>query len=106
MNIPTRKYVGRFAHAPNVNTCTGCHQPQIGKVKVDRCGGRHAGVNTLADVANIRVSTCGDFDGNGNEEGSAREISALQRALYVAILAYTSNVTGNAGASMHGKVRP
>jgi hypothetical protein len=89
-----KKYVGRFAHMANVSTCTGCHQPHTGEVKIDRCGGCHAGVETLADLANIRVSTKGDFDGNGKQEGLAREIAGLQRELYAAIQTYAKNVGG------------
>lgn len=89
-----KKYVGRFVHMPNVSTCTGCHRPHTGAVKIDRCGGCHAGVETLADLANIRVSTRGDFDGNGKEEGLAREISGLQGELYAAIQIYAKNVSG------------
>jgi hypothetical protein len=89
-----KKYVGLFEHMPNVSTCTGCHQPHTGEVKIDRCGGCHDGVKTLADLANIRMSTKGDFDGNGKEEGLAKEILGLQSQLYVAIQTYAKNVGG------------
>lgn len=89
-----KKYVGHFAHVPNVSTCTGCHQPHTGEVKIDRCGGCHDGINTVADLANIRMSTRGDFDGNGKEEGLAREIANLQDQLYTAIQTYSANVGG------------
>ncbi len=89
-----KKYVGRFAHMPNVSTCTGCHAPHDGEVKIDRCGGCHDGIKTVADLANIRMSTRGDFDGNGKEEGLAREIAGLQSQLYAAILTYSKNVGG------------
>ena len=89
-----KTYVGRFAHMPNVSTCTGCHQPHTGEVKIDRCGGCHDGINTVADLANIRMSTRGDFDGNGKEEGLAREIANLQDQLYAAIQTYSANVGG------------
>lgn len=89
-----KTYVGRFAHMPNVSTCTGCHQPHGGELKFDRCGGCHDGIKTVADLANIRMSTRGDFDGNGKEEGLAHEIANLQAALYTAIQAYAKNVGG------------
>jgi hypothetical protein len=89
-----KKYVGRFAHMPNVSTCTGCHQPHGGEVKIDRCGGCHDGIKTVADLANIRMSTRGDFDGNGKEEGIAREIAGLQDQLYAAIQSYAKTVGG------------
>jgi hypothetical protein len=89
-----KKYVGRFGHMPNVSTCSGCHQPHTGALMVDRCGGCHDGIRTVADLANIRMATRGDFDGNGKEEGLAREIAGLQTQLYAAILSYAKNVGG------------
>ncbi len=91
---PGKVYAGRFAHMPNVSTCTGCHQPHTGEVKIDRCGGCHDGIKRLADLANIRMSTRGDFDGNGKEEGLAREIANLEAELYKAIQTYSRNVGG------------
>lgn len=89
-----KKYAGRVAHMPNVSKCTDCHLPHGGEVKIDRCGGCHTGIKTVADLANIRMSTKGDFDGNGKEEGLAREIAGLQSQLYAAILTYSKNVGG------------
>ncbi len=89
-----KKYAGRFAHMPNVSTCTGCHQPHGGELKIDRCGGCHDGIKAVADLAKIRMSTRGDFDGNGKEEGLAREIAGLQAQLYAAIQSYSENVGG------------
>jgi hypothetical protein len=89
-----KSYVGRFAHMPNVTTCTGCHEPHGGAVLVVRCGACHAGVKTLADLKTIRVSTKGDFDGNGKEQGLAIEIASLERDLYAAIQTYARNVGG------------
>ena len=89
-----KTYVGRFPHMPNVSTCTGCHQPHTGEVMVERCGGCHDGIKTLADLANIRMATRGDFDGNGKEEGLAKEIAGLQPQLYAAIQTYAKNVGG------------
>jgi len=79
-------------HMPAVNTCTGCHQPHTGEVKIDRCGGCHDGVKTVADLANIRMFTKGDFDGNGKEEGLGVEIRNMQKELYAAIQTYAKNV--------------
>ena len=89
-----KTYAGRFTHMPAVNTCTGCHQPHAGEVKIDRCGGCHEGVKTVADLANIRMSTKGDIDGNGKEEGLCVEIRNLQKELYAAIQAYAKTVGG------------
>ena len=89
-----KKYAGRFAHMPNVSTCTGCHQPHGSELQIDRCGGCHDGIKVVADLAKIRMSTRGDFDGNGKEEGLAREIAGLQAQLYAAIQSYSENVGG------------
>jgi len=89
-----KTYVGRFAHMPNVSTCTGCHRPHGGEVLVVRCGGCHDSIRTVDDLANIRMSTRGDFDGNGKEEGLAKEIAGLQAQLYAAIQSYAKNVGG------------
>jgi hypothetical protein len=91
---PGKTYAGRFAHMPNVSTCTGCHQPHTGEVKIDRCGGCHAGVRELADIAGIRMATRGDLDGNGKEEGMVREIAGLEAQLYAAIQTYAKTVGG------------
>ena len=48
---------------------------------------------TRADLASIRMSG-GDFDGNGREEGIAREISNLHGELYAAIQQYALAVGG------------
>jgi hypothetical protein len=89
-----KEYVGYFAHMPNVSNCTDCHQSHTGEVKIDRCGGCHDGIKTVADLATIRMSTQGDFDGNGKEEGIAREIANLQAELYAAIQTYAKSVGG------------
>jgi hypothetical protein len=89
-----KSYAGRFAHVSNVNTCLGCHEPHSGELKVDRCGGCHGGVETLADLTKIRMSSQGDFDGNGQEEGVAREAANLQRELYAGIQQYAKTVGG------------
>jgi hypothetical protein len=89
-----KSYAKRFEHVPNVNTCRGCHEPHSGELMVDRCGACHTGANKVADLANIRMSTKGDFDGNGKEEGLAREVASLHQTLYAAIQQYAKNVGG------------
>lgn len=89
-----KTYAGRFTHMPAVNVCTGCHQPHAGEVKIDRCGGCHQGVKTVADLMNIRMSTKGDVDGSGKEEGLGVEIASMQKQLYAAIQTYSKNVGG------------
>jgi hypothetical protein len=92
---PGKSYAGRFNHARGVNTCTACHEPHGGHVLVEKCGACHQGVKALAEAATIRMSTKGDFDGNGREEGLAREVANLQRELYAAIQQYARTVGGS-----------
>jgi hypothetical protein len=90
---PGKQYAGRFEHVEGMNTCTSCHEPHLGELKVEKCGGCHAGVKTRADTATIRMSK-GDFDGNGIEEGIAREVANEQKELYAAIQQYARTVGG------------
>jgi hypothetical protein len=90
-----KSYAGRFAHVPSVNTCTGCHEPHGGEVLVAKCGGCHQGVQAVADLPSIRMLSRGDFDGNGTEEGIAREVANLHRELYAAIQQYARTVGGS-----------
>ena len=89
---PGKSYAGRFNHVPGMNTCTACHEPHAGEVHVEKCGACHQGVRTLSDAAAIRMSTQGDIDGNGREEGIAREIANQKRELYAAIQQYARAV--------------
>jgi hypothetical protein len=89
-----KSYAGRFNHVQGVSTCTACHEAHGGHVLTEKCGACHKGVKTLADAAAIRMSTKGDFDGNGREEGLAREAANLQRELYAAIQQYARTVGG------------
>jgi hypothetical protein len=91
-----KSYAGLFAHVPTANTCTGCHEPHEGEVLAAKCSGCHDGVRAVADLRNIRMSSRGDFDGNGTEEGIARETANLHRELYVAIQQYARTVGGAA----------
>ena len=91
---PGKFYVGRFEHAPGVNTCTACHEPHAGTVQVQKCGACHQGIRTLADTTTIRMSR-GDIDGNGREEGIAREIANQKVELYDAIRRYARAVGGS-----------
>jgi hypothetical protein len=88
-----KSYAGRFAHVPGSNTCTGCHEAHGGQVAVAKCGGCHQGVQSSAQLPTIRMSR-GDFDGNGTEEGIARELASLHRELYAAIQQYARAVGG------------
>jgi hypothetical protein len=91
-----KSYAGRFAHVANVSTCTGCHEAHSGELLLTRCGGCHQGVQAAADLPKIRMSTKGDLDGNGKEEGIASEIANLKKDLYAAIQQYARTVGGSA----------
>ena len=91
---PGKTYAGRFNHVPGMNTCTACHDPHAGEVRVAACGQCHNGVNALADVASIRMNSKGDFDGNGREEGLGREVASLHKELYAGIQQYARSVGG------------
>jgi hypothetical protein len=91
-----KSYAGRFAHVPALNTCTSCHEAHSGELAVAKCGACHQGIQTTADLPNIRMSSAGDFDGNGREEGVGREIANLQLELYAAIQQYARAVGGSA----------
>ncbi|MGH8641835.1 MAG: hypothetical protein ACRET6_08980 [Burkholderiales bacterium] len=93
---PGKTYAGRFAHSPGVSVCTDCHDPHSGEVRAEKCGACHQGVRTVAQAAGIRMSTRGDLDGNGREEGIAREIANMKRELYAAIQQYARAVGGSA----------
>ena len=88
-----KQYAGRNAHAAGMNTCTSCHEPHGGALQVDKCSQCHSGVKTRADAMSIRMSK-GYFDGNGREEGVAREVANLQKELYAAIQTYARSVGG------------
>jgi hypothetical protein len=89
-----KQYASRFNHVPTATSCTGCHEPHAGEVAVAKCSGCHQGVRNTADLARIRMSTRGDFDGNGKEEGLAQEIANLQKELYAGIQQYARTVGG------------
>jgi hypothetical protein len=79
-----KAYAGRFGHVPQMSSCTSCHEPHGGTVLAANCSGCHK-INDRSQLANLRQSLRGDFDGNGREEGVAREVAGLHRELYGAI---------------------
>jgi hypothetical protein len=98
-----KTYAGRFNHVPTANTCTGCHDPHRGEVAAAKCSGCHEGIRGDADLAKIRMTSRGDFDGNGKEEGVAQELAGLHKELYTAIQQYARTVGGVAIAfAEHG----
>ena len=91
-----KTYDAFFAHVEGFEGCTGCHDPHTLEIKVETCTGCHAGVESAADFANVRMfGSLVDYDGDGDtSEGIAAEIEGLQVMLYQAIQAYATEATG------------
>ena len=88
---PGKSYKGRFAHVPDLASCTDCHRPHSLEVNLDSCTTCHQGAASFAD---IRISPA-DFDGDGDTtEGIADPISDLHARLGEAIQRYASKVAG------------
>ncbi|WP_417417893.1 polyheme membrane-associated cytochrome C [Hoeflea sp.] len=87
-----KTYAERFAHVPDFNTCTTCHDPHTTKVvAIDQCVACHKGAETMRD---IRI-TPADIDGDGDaKEGISAEISTLHEKLGEAIQLYAKDVIG------------
>lgn len=90
-----KTYMGRFEHVPNMSNCTNCHEAHSGEVQVSKCGTCHQGTTDKDTLRNIRLTSQGDFDGNGKVEGLAREIEGLHKELYGAIQRYAKAVGGS-----------
>jgi hypothetical protein len=82
-----RPYVGRFEHAPYVQTCTDCHDAHGLHVDAQACAPCHLNVVDRADIADIRMTRGGLTDG-----GIRGEIDVMAEALYRAIQDYTVEV--------------
>ena len=91
-----KTYTGRYNHVEGMTNCTSCHDAHGGTLKIAQCGACHRAVSEHAQLVNIRMTSRGDFDGNGREEGLAREIANLHRELYGAIQRYAKEVGGAA----------
>jgi hypothetical protein len=89
-----KEYVGRNEHVSSFDVCIECHDTHALEVKYEDCGNCHDGVESEADLHNIRVSDV-DYDGDGdNTEGIANEVETMKEALLVAMDAYAA---GNEG---------
>lgn len=88
-----KEYAGRFMHVEPMNTCTECHYTHELEVKLAACGGCHQGAITEEALADIRMGSTEDFDGDGDAaEGIAREIETMHERLYEAIQAYATDL--------------
>lgn len=92
-------YDYRFRHVPGAETCTGCHDPHTLQVRLDTCTDCHAGVESNADLHDIRMiaSAPRDYDGDGDlQEGIWHEVEGLRALLLRGIQAYPA-ARGNPG---------
>ena len=88
----SKSYDALFNHVEPYSTCIDCHDPHTLEVEVEGCSSCHAGVDSVADLPQIRtLASLVDYDGDGDmEEGILAEIETLQQMLYQAIQAYAS----------------
>lgn len=89
-------YDARFDHVPSHNTCIECHDMHTLEVKLDQCQACHTGVESVEDIADIRMNgSLVDYDGDGDmEEGIYYEIEGMRDLLWQAMTAYTTEVSG------------
>jgi hypothetical protein len=96
-----REYNGRNLHAEDApNTCTDCHRPHEGTVRLNECQDCHEEVETAEDVRLIRMVEdveLVDYDGDGDmEEPILDEITTMEEALLAAIQVYAAETIGTA----------
>ncbi len=88
-------YAGYFAHVPDYETCTDCHDPHNLIQTPSTCAGCHPVVSGYEDLPKIRMSDTPDYDGDGDiNEGVKGEIDTLHTLLYAAIQQYADEVIG------------
>ena len=82
-----KEYNGYFPHlADAVETCTDCHDAHELEIDTNMCADCHG----TEDLTTIRMTTQGDFDGDGDDtEGIAMEIAGLKEILWTSIQDYT-----------------
>ncbi len=86
-----KEYKGQFAHVENFATCVDCHDTHALNVKEAACAGCHAGVAP----EEIRMSSVGDYDGDGDTtEGVKGEVDTMAEKLLAAIQVYAKDVLG------------
>jgi hypothetical protein len=82
---PNKEYAGRFAHVEGVDNCIACHDKHALEPKVEACKGCHQ----TEDPSTIRMSSTGDYDGDGDTaEGLKGEYQGVSDKLYAAIQDY------------------
>lgn len=93
---PGKSYEGFFAHVEDFSTCQSCHDPHALELEVVSCATCHTGVETVADLREIRMpGSFVDYDGDGDiTSGIATEIENLRGILYDLMGAYSVEVIG------------
>jgi hypothetical protein len=93
---PGKTYEPRFAHVSGFDTCQSCHDPHSLQLDVATCATCHMGVETVADLKDIRMpGSFVDYDGDGDiTTGIYTEIANLRGTLMTLIQAYATEVVG------------
>ena len=84
-----KEYVGRFAHVPGFDTCTGCHNPHALELSFDKCTSCHAGVESAGEIRIMATDLDGDKD---VKEPIKAEIDAMTEKLSAAMQLYAKDV--------------
>jgi hypothetical protein len=89
-------YEGPFQHVEGYNSCQGCHDPHTLEIDVVSCSTCHTGVETVADLREIRMpGSFVDYDGDGDiTTGIRTEIANLRDLLMQTMQAYSVEVVG------------
>ncbi len=91
-----QQYNGRFAHVPNFDTCTECHEPHSLQVRIQVCTACHLDVESVEDLDALRMDRAvADYDGDGDTtEGIAGEVGTMHEQLLAALQAYARDTAG------------
>ena len=93
---PGKRYEARFEHVSTYATCQSCHDPHSLQIDVASCATCHAGVETIADLRDIRAAgSLVDYDGDGDiTTGIHTELTNLRAMLFGLIQGYAAEVVG------------
>jgi len=96
-----KTYVGAYAHAEGVQTCTECHDPHSLRMNqpydaknANLCSACHSNVTSFQDYKDIYYEDGTDYDGDGTIEGLYHEIQGVREVLKAAITTYSTEVIG------------
>jgi len=93
---PGKVYERRFEHVSTFATCQSCHDPHSLQLDVASCSTCHTGVESVADLRNIRMPGSSiDYDGDGDiTTGIYTELYNLRAILFELIQAYADEAIG------------